>query len=217
MSKYDKLIYTFQKQYNKWGDFMPRYQAYFRGHDCMADSNFYSSYRCYLKECFVDRMPNFHTEEEYLTFTGYDMQDPWGSFDAEVELWIGKDLTCLERHIITEPTIVRIPAYTWHCPLQYLRVGKPVYFQVSHVRGKFGTYHIKFMDDGQGVLAYSGSAGHQPCVLDQTKQCSFCGNCMPTGARKDIPAETAEEAAEFFKQVALNGFRVPDSYKKKGD
>lgn len=216
MTKYDNLVYTFEKQYNNWGDFMPRYQAYFRGHDCMPDSNFYSSYRCYMAKCFVDRMPNFHTEEEYLTFTGYDMQDPWGSFDAEIEIWIGKDLTSMEKHVITEPTILRVPAYTWHCPLEYKRVDKPVYFQVSHLRGKFGTFHLHFFDDGHTELAYSGSAGHQPCKLDQTKQCSFCGKCMPTGVRKDIPADTAEEAVDFFKAVALNSFTVPDSYGKKG-
>jgi hypothetical protein len=45
------------------------------------------------------------------------MVDPWGSFDAEIEFWIGNRLDKLEKYIITEPTIVRIPPYTWHCPL----------------------------------------------------------------------------------------------------
>jgi hypothetical protein len=70
MSRYDHLIHEFEKQYNYWGDFMPPYQAYFRGHDCMPGSSFYASYRCYMKEAFVDIWPNFHSEEEYLCFTG---------------------------------------------------------------------------------------------------------------------------------------------------
>ena len=69
MSKYDHLIHEFEKQYNYWGDFMPPYQAYFRGHDCMPDSSFYASYRCYMKEAFVDRSPNFHSEGEYKRVT----------------------------------------------------------------------------------------------------------------------------------------------------
>ena len=206
MGKYDNLVHTFEKHINKWGDFMPPYQAYFRGHDCMPESNFYSSYRCYMKECFVDRTPNFHTEEEYLCYTGYDMLDPWGSFDAEIEFWIGEDLRHLEKHIITEPTMIRIPAYTWHCPIQYLRVGKPVYFQVCHLRGKFGTFHLHFREDGQGILAYAGSAGHMPCVLDKTKQCTFCGKCRPDGNDDELPAQTATDAAEYFIKVAENHY-----------
>ncbi len=156
---------------------MPPYQAYFRGHDCMPDSNFYASYRCYMREAFVDRWPNFHTEEEYLCFIGYDMADPWGSWDAEIELWIGKDINDMEKHIITEPTIVRIPPYTWHCPLEYKRVGKPVYFEVLHTRGKFGIFAQKSGDDGGARLEYTGSGGNKPCVLDKSKQCTFCGKC----------------------------------------
>ena len=126
MGRYDHLVHTFEKQYNHWGDFMPPYQAYFRGQDCMEGAEFYASYRCYMKEAFLDRETNIHTEEEHLCFMGYDMTDPFGSFDAEIELWIGKDPNHLEKHIITEPTIVRIPPFTWHCPLEFKRVTKPV-------------------------------------------------------------------------------------------
>lgn len=82
----------------------------------MPDSNLYASYRTYMKDAFIDRYPNFHAEEEYLCFTGYDMLDPWGSFDAEIEFWIGEDLTKLEKHVFKEPTMIRIPPFTWHCP-----------------------------------------------------------------------------------------------------
>ena len=194
MGKYDHLIHTFQKQYNHWGDFMPPYQAYFRGHDCMPDSSFYSSYRCYMAEAFVDRTPNFHTEEEYLCFTGYDMLDPWGSFDAEIELWIGKDLNNMEKHVITKPTIVRIPPYTWHCPLEYKRVGKPVYFQLCGTRGKFGTFSYSDDGDGEYHIRYVGSAGAKKCVYDENKQCVFCGKCWKQTLTDNEPKD-AEEAA----------------------
>ncbi|HHT16634.1 MAG TPA: hypothetical protein GXZ77_02790 [Papillibacter sp.] len=178
MSKYDHLIYVFEKQYTQWGDFMPPYQAYFRGHDSMPDSSFYSSYRCYMKEAFVDREANFHSEEEYLCFIGYDMTDPWGSFDAEIEFWIGESLDKLEQHIITEPTIVRIPPFYWHCPLEFKRVSKPVYLQVLGMRGKFGPYFQRIDEAGKVYIQYVGSSGQMPCRYDKEKQCTFCGRCF---------------------------------------
>ena len=203
MGKYDHLVHTFEKQYSHWaGDFMPEYQCYFRGQDCMADSSLYASYRCYMKEAFIDKAPNFHSEEEYLCFTGYDMLDPWGSFDAEIEFWIGKDPEHLEKHIITEPTMVYIPPNTWHCPLQYIRVGKPVYLQVLGTRGKFGFCQLKINTDGTYEIEYAGSAGHRPCVLEPGKQCTFCGRCRK---EKDTSNEhqSATEAALYYKSLKL--------------
>ena len=202
MSKYDHLIYTFEKQYNHWGDFMPPYQAYFRGHDSMPDSSLYASYRCYMKEAFVDRVANFHSEEEYLCFTGYDMVDPWGSFDAEIEFWIGQSLDKLEKHMITEPTIVRIPPYYWHCPLEYKRVSKPVYLQVLGTRGKFGAYFQRVDEAGKVYIEYVGASGHKPCLFDKEKQCTFCGKCFKVNRLYDPESpQTATEAAQ--KQMAL--------------
>ena len=180
MGRYDHLIHVFEKEYNTmWGDFMPEYQAYFRGLGCMAGSSLYASYRCYMKEAFVDRVSNFHSEEEYLCWMGYDVNDPFGSFDAEISFWIGSDLDHMEEHIITEPTIVRIPAYWWHCPLEYRRVGKPVYFEVVHIRGEFGTYQYREVD-GVKKLTYTGFTtfnGRVPCVKNASKKCDWCGAC----------------------------------------
>ena len=203
MGKYDHLVYTFEKQYNHWaGGFMPEYQAYFRGHDCMPESTFYSSYRCYMADAFVDREPNFHSEEEYLCFTGYDMNDPWGSFDAEIEFWIGKDLNNLEKHIITKPTIVRIPPYTWHCPLQYRNVKKPVYLQVLCTRGKFGTFFYKEDEGGGYHIEYVGSAGSKKCKINPKAQCTFCGKCFKAKPSEDEP-QNATEAALRYRTVKL--------------
>ena len=187
MGRYDHLVHTFKKLYNYWGDFMPPYQAYFRGHDCMPGASFYSSYRCYMKDAFIDKEPNFHTEEEYLCFTGYDMLDPWGSFDAEIEFWIGKNLNSLEKHVFTKPTIVRIPPYTWHCPLQYRNVKKPVYLQVLGTRGKFGAFFYRAGENGVHRIEYVGSAGAKKCVFDPEKQCTFCGRCHKSGVSPGEP------------------------------
>ena len=192
MGRYDHLIHEFEKEYNTvWGDFMPTYQAYFRGKGCMAEANLYASYRCYMKEAFVDRESNFHSEEEYLCFMGYDVADPFGSFDAEISFWIGKDLDHMEEHIITEPTIVRIPAYWWHCPLEYRRVTKPVYFEVVHLRGEFGTFSYREID-GVKKLCYTGFTtfdGRTPCVKNASKKCDFCGLCGKQPPKADAEKE----------------------------
>ena len=190
MSKYNHLIHTFQP------DHIPPHQAYFRGHDCMPDSNFYSNYRCYMKESFIDRWPTIHTEEELLCWVGYDMVDPWGSFDAEIEFWIGEDRNKMQQYIITEPTIVRVPAYMWHCPLEYRRVGKPVYFQLIIQNGKFGTYTQKIDENGRKFITYSGFSVKRQCVYDSTKPCTFCGKCSTVD--ENVP-KSASETMELIK------------------
>jgi hypothetical protein len=50
------------------GAFLPKHQAYFARDSCMPGAGFILSYRPYMKEAYVDREPNFHTEEEYLCF-----------------------------------------------------------------------------------------------------------------------------------------------------
>ena len=201
--RYDHLVYTFEKQYTHWGDFMPPYQAYFRGHDCMPDSDIYTCYRPYMKEAFIDKYPNFHPEEEYLCFTGYDMTDPFGSFDAEMEFWIGPAPNKLEKHIISRPTMVRVPPFTWHCPLQYLRVSKPVYLQVLGTHGKFGFCQLKLGPDGTYEIEYAGSAGHRPCVLEEGKQCTFCGKCRKNRKPAENEPKTATEAANYYNSLIL--------------
>ncbi len=195
MGRYDHLVHTFEKQITHWGDFMPTVQAYFRGQDCMEGAEFYSPYRCYIKEAFLDRESNFHAEEELLSFVGYDMTDPFGSFDAEIEFWIGKDLNHMEKHLITEPTIVRIPPFTWHCPLEFKRVTKPVYFQVMLPRGQFGNIARRKDDEGNVFLQYTGLTGKRQCRYEPDKRCTVCGRCW-----KDGVARMEAEKAKFEKE-----------------
>ena len=48
-------------------------------------------------------------------------------FDAEIEMCLGEGEE-QEKYLITEPTVVRIPAGVYHGPLEYKRIGKPVTF-----------------------------------------------------------------------------------------
>jgi hypothetical protein len=71
---------------------------------------------------------HIHEFDEYLFFLGTNSQD-MDDFDAEVHLNIGEEG---EKYIITAPTIVYVPAKLAHCPLNFVKVNKPVFF--FHVR-----------------------------------------------------------------------------------
>ena len=58
------------------------------------------------------------------SFSGTNFGD-MNDFDAEVELYMGEEG---EKYIITVPTIVYVPARMIHCPLNFTRINKPVFF-----------------------------------------------------------------------------------------
>jgi hypothetical protein len=68
--------------------------------------------------------PHRHDFPQYLCFfsaTHGDAHD----FDADVELSLGEEE---EKHVITSPTVVFVPAGLDHGPLRFVRVQKPVLF-----------------------------------------------------------------------------------------
>jgi len=200
---FSHLVHVFKKDPTNWGDFMPPYQAYFRGSDCLPDATLYTCYRPYMKDIFLDRNPNFHSEEEYLSFVGYDMTDPIGSFDAEIEFWIGKDLHSLERHVFTKPTIVRIPPFYWHCPLEFRNLKKPVYLQVLGTRGQYGTFVPKPDGDGRLQIEYTGAVGNKMCIYEPGKRCNVCGKCILAAKKTEQQPETPEESVQRYRDADL--------------
>jgi len=197
------LVHVFRKDPTNWGDFLPPYQAYFRGSDSLPNASLYTCYRPYMKDIFLDRDPNFHTEEEYLCFIGADMTDPFGSFEGEIEFWIGRELRGLERHIITKPTMVRVPPFYWHCPLQFRNLKKPVYLQVLGTRGQYGTFVPKAGPEGRWEIAYSGAVGNKMCVYEPTKRCNVCGKCFVAARKTENLPETPEESVARYADCDL--------------
>ena len=64
-----------------------------------------------------------HKFTELFYFFGTNPMD-MNEFDAEVEFSFGEER---EKHIITEPTILAIPPGLYHCPLNFAKIGKPIY------------------------------------------------------------------------------------------
>lgn len=87
--------------------------------------------------------PKKHTHDfdEVLLFMGGDPDNP-GELNGDLELYIED-----ERHLITRSCLVYIPAGVCHCPMNFLRVDRPIF----HVSA--GTTTKAYERGGEGAKA----------------------------------------------------------------
>jgi hypothetical protein len=74
-----------------------------------------------------------HDFDQCLLLIGANPDD-MSEFDAEVELYLGEER---EKHIINSATVVNIPAGLVHCPLNIVKVKKPILFMDISIVGKY--------------------------------------------------------------------------------
>ncbi len=72
---------------------------------------------------FPEHGPHTHKDPEVLVFLSTDPDNP-KDLGSEVDLYMGPEM---EKHTITESTLVYIPANFLHCPIRY-RVKRPFIF-----------------------------------------------------------------------------------------
>jgi hypothetical protein len=143
--KYERLVYQFTPEYNEAAaegvgtDYVYSPQAYFRGASQIPGSKYNVGFQIFVKP--------------------FD-------FDAEISLCMGEEM---EEYIITQPTIVRIPPGITHCPLNFKRIDKPVFFQAALMQGMFGGVY-------NGKELYYNGPGN--CVYDDNKKCDSCKKCL---------------------------------------
>ena len=168
---YEKLVFELPEEYNEVvaeGDdpgFVVKPQAYFRGASQIPGAKFNVGFQIFVKPFFLDRVQQRHKEDEYLIFLGGTFPNLF-DFDAEISLCIGEEM---EEYIIPEPTIVRIPAGVQHCPLNFKKINKPVFFQAALMQGMFGGIY-------NGMELYYNGPGM--CVYDKNKKCDACRACL---------------------------------------
>ncbi len=118
----------------------------------------------------IDPFPHKHDHDEYLAFMG-SPADPF-DMDVHIEMTLGLGEEA-ETFSVDQPAIIRIPAGTWHCPLDFMRVDKPFFFEVVLQQGNFGgIYH---MPDGDKPIYYNGMID---CILEPGKHCNTCQRCL---------------------------------------
>lgn len=177
-SKYGKLVFEFPQENNEimaegvGNDFVYHPQAYFRGASQIPGAEFNQSFQIVVKPYFLDRIPHRHSKDEYLIFLGASFPNVF-NFDAKVELTLGKDEEA-ETYIITKPTIVRIPAGVYHCPLNFKEVNSPILFLATLFTPMFGA--IMDMPDGTTKEVFYN--GPVPCKYNLDKKCDSCGKCL---------------------------------------
>jgi hypothetical protein len=183
--KYERLVYAFENETNEANpdklhqgappedmetptqgpDFVLSPQAYFRGKSQIPGSKFNMGFQFFIKPVYLEQQPHYHEVDEYLIFMGTfpNVFD----FDAEIEFCLGEEQ---EKYVITRPTIIRVPAGMSHCPLNFKRIGKPVFFQAALMQGTFGSimYGKEMWYDGP----------NRKCCYDKGKKCNYCYKCV---------------------------------------
>ncbi len=175
---YEKLVFPFPQETYRSApggpnfDYVVQPQAYFRGSSQIPGSQFNVGFQIFTKAFFHDRYPHRHPQDEYLIFLGGTFPNVF-DFDADIELTIGKVGVDAEIFHIDKPTIVRIPANVYHCPLNFKRIDKPVFFQAACMMPMFGG--IYDMPDGVRERIYNGPVA---CKYTNEKRCDSCGKCL---------------------------------------
>jgi len=177
MGNYDTLFYKYEKRDTYGNTLLPAVQAYFRGDSSIKGAQIYLPYRAYVKEGVIDSEPHFHRDEEYLAFVGHDLRNAFESFDAEIEMYLGENYEDMEKITITAPTMIRVPQFYWHGPIEIKRLGKPLFFQPVLFNSRY--YAIKRRQEENGKVIFETVVENMtPCVLDASAACVFCGKCV---------------------------------------
>ncbi len=106
------------------GKFVPRLAFFSRQHEEVGEKDFSVLLNCITEPFLMVTEPHSHDFDQFLHFYGANSLDIT-EFDAVVEMSLGEEV---EKHIITEPTVLYIPSGMIHCPLNFRVVNKPVIF-----------------------------------------------------------------------------------------
>jgi uncharacterized RmlC-like cupin family protein len=115
-------------------------QAYFRGDSELPGAKINMGWQVFTKPYKLEMESHHHDVDEYLFFLGAELPDLVASFDGEIEYFMGPEY---ERHVITEATVLYIPAGLEHNPCDIKRLTKPMMFSAlqlaPYFNGKYQT------------------------------------------------------------------------------
>ena len=164
--KFEKLFYEFVPEQTNWGEWSHSPQAFLHGQADLEDAVMYTGFQVITAPVQMEAEPIYHREAENLVFLGATLPDVFSSFDAEIHFYMGKTLDTMEKIVITEPTLIRVPKGYWHSPLSFVRVDKPLLFQAVLFAGTPGSVRLVEGADGKPQLAYSEEETHRRAWTD---------------------------------------------------
>jgi hypothetical protein len=135
--QFTELFCEIQPSKDNPGDWCSVPYAYFHGEADVPGSNYNVGFQVIKKPVNMKDEPHFHREEQYHIFAGSKIPNVF-DWDAEIEFYMGDDPDNMEKIIIKKPTIIRVPKGVWHCPLNFKKVAKPVFFQAPLMAGLYG-------------------------------------------------------------------------------
>ena len=147
--KYDHLFCTRLKEKSMSSDVVEGPQAYFRGESDMPGAKINMGWQKFVKPIKLELESHHHDADEYLIFLGAELPDLVGSFEGEIEIFLGKEY---EKHIITEATILYVPAGLEHNPMDIKRLDKPMMLSALHLAPWFnGVYQTQGYREFRGA------------------------------------------------------------------
>ena len=119
MGKYDEWFYKDPIVEGKMGD---RFVYYAGNH--VGEKNYSMTWNRVTEAFVMVKDPHTHDFDQFLHFFNADSEHI-ADFPAEIEITLGEEL---EKHLITGPTVLHVPAGVLHGPLEFKRVDGPVVF-----------------------------------------------------------------------------------------
>lgn len=215
--KFEQYFYELQPEETQWGDWCHSPQAYFRGIENIPDSTMNCGFQVIKKPVVLQDEPHFHTFDENIVILGAVLPDVFLSFDAEVHFYMGPTLETMEKIVVTEPTIIKVPKGYWHGPLCFVRVDKPLFFQAVMFHGEASFVKLVERADGEQQYIFEGS-GKKNCVIDRNKKCNQCGYCFSHKDEYKVPYKSVawnvinEDGVERYSEKgAYNPDKAPDA------
>lgn len=160
--KYEKYVFTDCLEKPNLPDYTNAKTGFsFRGVRQIPGAGANFGWSLVSKPMLLEKAPHTHDADEYLVFLGHDPADWSGSFDAEIDFYMGDEQ---EHYIITKPTMIFIPKGLAHTPLDFRKINKPVFFGMILQTPRFSKTMKgkKYYYDGPG---YKGA----PLTLDLNK------------------------------------------------
>jgi hypothetical protein len=152
----DPYFYEIPPDFTDLGASIVSPRAIFPGQRAIDGANLRFSYNVITAPVQIGDGPIMHdSAEEYLMFFGNDLLDIWGSFDAEIEIWLGDAPDHMERFVITEPATVAVLPGMWRGPINVRRVGRPFNFNPWQVDGKWSKVSKRTVG-GEELFVYEG-------------------------------------------------------------
>jgi hypothetical protein len=138
------------KTRTKYGKYIMSKKLYFKfprgyvgtsllSHKGELNPNLCFGYHCINDTEYMHPEPHTHDFDELLGFVGGNPLDIT-DFPAEIHFCMGKEK---EEHVITEPTMISIPAGLEHCPLTVTRCDKPIVMLEISLTKKFDSSEMK--------------------------------------------------------------------------